>query len=81
MSAEVKGTLTPAICADLFGGDAEPALTAYDHRTLVLKDGKGGICRFDSSEAADVVKQFTQFVQNDAPPVTIVDLRTAPDTV
>ena len=65
---------------DLFGGDAEPTLTAYDHRTLVLKDGRGGICRFDESEAADVVKEMSQFVQNDAPPVKIVDLRTAPDT-
>ena len=78
---ETKATLTPAICADLFGGDNEPQLTAYDHRTLVLKDGRGGICRFDESEAADMIKQLSQFVKNDAPAVSIIDLRTAPDTV
>lgn len=66
---------------DIYGPptDPEPSLTAYDHRTLVLKDGRGGICRFDESEAADVVKEFVQFVKNDAPPVKIIDLRTAPD--
>ena len=68
--------MTKEQCADLFGAEAEPSTTAYDHRTIVIHDGRGGICRIDASEVNDLLTELTQFVANDAPPVKIVDLRT-----
>lgn len=62
-------------CVDLYGSEAEPTTTAYDHRTVVIHDGRGGICRFDASEINDLVSELAQFLHTDAPAVKIVDLR------
>lgn len=67
--------MTKEQCADLFGSEAEPRTVAYDHRTIVVHDGRGGICRFDSSEVNDLLTELSQFLASDAPAVTIVDLR------
>jgi hypothetical protein len=68
--------MTKEQCADIFGSDAEPTTTAYDIRIVVCKDGRGGVCRYESNEVNDVVTELVAFVQNDAPPVKIIDLRT-----
>jgi hypothetical protein len=61
------------------GGDYEPHVTHYLHATVVIEDGRGGLCRFDISEMADLSKQVSGLVHNDAPPVVFVDLSQAGD--
>lgn len=61
-------------CSDLFGGDYEPTLTEYLHATIVIKDGRGGIVRFDKSEVNDLIAELAAVLPNDATKVKIVDL-------
>ena len=37
--------MTAEQCSDLYGSEAEPSTTEYIHATIVIKDGRGGICR------------------------------------
>lgn len=66
--------MTTAACADLYGAEAEPTLTVYLHETEVLKDGRGGVCRFDKSELNDVISLLASRLPTDASKATVVDL-------
>ena len=66
--------MTKDICNDLFGGEAEPSTTEYLHATIVIKDGRGGICRFDKSEVNDLIAQLSAVLPSDASKITVVDL-------
>ena len=67
--------LDPTACADLFGTpEPEPSLTSYIHETEVLKDGRGGVCRFDKSELNDVIAELASRLPNDATKAKVVDL-------
>lgn len=59
---------------EIYGCDPEPTTTVYIHATVVIKDGRGGVCRFDKSEVNDLVAELGSLVQNDAPPVKVIDL-------
>ena len=59
---------------ELFGSEAEPAVTEYLHATIVIKDGRGGICRFDKSEVNDLISELASLLPNDASKVKVVDL-------
>ena len=63
-----------ATCVDLFGTDAEPTITAYIHKTLVIKDGRGGVCRVDVSETNDLIGELASQLPNDASKVQVIDL-------
>lgn len=66
--------MTSEQCVDLFGSEAEPSVTEFIHATVVIKDGRGGVCRFDKSEVNDIIAEMSSLLPNDAPKVKVVDL-------
>lgn len=66
--------MSKAVAEDVFGSEAEPTMTVYRHDTVVIKDGRGGVCRFDKSEVNDLIAELGSILPHDAPAVKLVDL-------